>query len=249
MFTPSDRQRVQDRVLALAAADRRVVAGAVVGSLAVDEGDRWSDLDLAFGVADGTPLAEVLEPWTAVVSNDLGGTHLFDLPHGPSLYRVFLLPGCLQFDLSFTPAAEFGAIGPHFRLLFGRAIERPAPELQPAGDVVGYAAHHAVRALICIERGRYWQAEYWISALRNNALSLACRARGLPSVYAKGVDRLPPDIRNAAAGAFVRTLDRDDLSRALHVAIDALLREAKGLHADGDRIEALLRGLVVDGNG
>ncbi len=32
--------------------------------------------------------------------------------------------------------------------------------------------HHAVRARICIERGRYWQAEYWIS----DALLTALRA-------------------------------------------------------------------------
>jgi hypothetical protein len=45
VFSVEDRQRVHDRVLELAAADDRVVAGAVVGSLA-DGGDRWSDLDL-----------------------------------------------------------------------------------------------------------------------------------------------------------------------------------------------------------
>jgi hypothetical protein len=32
--------------------------------------------------------------------------HLFDLPFLSSLYRVFLLPGSLQVDLSFTPAAD-----------------------------------------------------------------------------------------------------------------------------------------------
>jgi hypothetical protein len=32
--------------------DERVVAGAAVGSLAVDGGDRFSDLDLTFGIAD-----------------------------------------------------------------------------------------------------------------------------------------------------------------------------------------------------
>jgi hypothetical protein len=48
MFSIDDRNRVRDRMLALAASDPRVVAGAVVGSLALHEGDRWSDLDLTF---------------------------------------------------------------------------------------------------------------------------------------------------------------------------------------------------------
>jgi hypothetical protein len=45
MFDITDRHRVRDRVLDLASSDARVVAGAVLGSLAREEGDRWSDLD------------------------------------------------------------------------------------------------------------------------------------------------------------------------------------------------------------
>ncbi len=63
VFSVEDRQRVHDRVLELAAEDDRIVAGAVVGSLS-DGGDRWSDLDLTFALADGLPSAEVLAEWT-----------------------------------------------------------------------------------------------------------------------------------------------------------------------------------------
>jgi hypothetical protein len=63
VFSVEDRQRVHDRVLELAAEDERVVAGAVVGSLA-DGGDRWSHLDLTFALADGLPSADVLDEWT-----------------------------------------------------------------------------------------------------------------------------------------------------------------------------------------
>ena len=48
MFSTQDRDRIRERVLQLAASDARVVAGAVVGSLAHGGGDRWSDLDLTF---------------------------------------------------------------------------------------------------------------------------------------------------------------------------------------------------------
>ena len=41
MFSVSDRDRIRDRVLQLATSDTRVVAGAVVGSLALGKGDRW----------------------------------------------------------------------------------------------------------------------------------------------------------------------------------------------------------------
>src|SRR5512141_3432940 len=99
MFSLSDRDRIRDYVLELAASDARVVSGAAVGSLALGGGDRWSDLDLTFAVADEFPIFEVLEDWTRKIADELGGTHLFDLPRDATIYRVFLLPGCLQFDL------------------------------------------------------------------------------------------------------------------------------------------------------
>ena len=61
VFSIEDRDRVREHVLALAEADPRVVAAAVVGGLADGAGDRWSDLDLTFAVADTVPLDDVLE--------------------------------------------------------------------------------------------------------------------------------------------------------------------------------------------
>ena len=131
----------------------------MVGSLALSEGDSWSDFDLTFGVADNVPLGEVLADWTRTLVQEFDAAQLFDLSAGASIYRVFLLPGCLQFDLSFTPASEFGATGPKFKLLSGVAVEKPQVQPTPAQELFGYAVHHAVRARICIERGRSWQAE------------------------------------------------------------------------------------------
>ena len=216
MFTVADRERVRDLVLELAATDERVVAGAVVGSLAQGDGDRWSDLDLTFAVADGVPVPEVLDDWTRSLVAELDAVRLFDLPSGPSIYRVFLLPGCLQFDLSFTPASAFGARTPKFRLLFGEAVERPNVPPPDPHELFGYAAHHALRARFCIERGRYWQAEYWTSAVRDYALHLACRARGLPANEGRGFDDLPADVRARFTDALIVSLDRAELLRALN---------------------------------
>ena len=46
MFTVEQRDALRERVLKLAGDDGRVVAGAAVGSLAIDGGDRFSDVDL-----------------------------------------------------------------------------------------------------------------------------------------------------------------------------------------------------------
>ncbi len=240
MFSINDRDRVRDHVLQRATADTRVVAGAVVGSLALDEGDRWSDLDLTFAVADHLPVADVLADWTRDLVETFDAVQLFDLPSGTTIYRVFLLPGCLQFDLSFTPASQFGPRGPKFRLLFGRSVEKPlAPP--PAHELFGYAVHHALRARFCIERGRFWQAEYWIGGVRDYALSLACRRRGLPAQYGRGFDELPADVRNLFLKALVTSLEREELLRALGYAVEGLLGEADEVQELRAKVEPQLR--------
>jgi len=245
MFSIQDRNHVRDHVLQLAASDARVVAGAVVGSLALGEGDRWSDLDLTFAVADDVSVFEVLEDWTRNIVATFDATHLFDLPSGASIYRVFLLPGCLQFDLSFTPASRFGASGPKFRLLFGSSVEKPYAEPPAAKELFGYAVHHVLRARFCIERARYWEAEYWISSARDLALSLACRARGLPAFYGRGFDALPTAVHETFIDTLVTSLERDELLRALSLVIAGLLSQADEIRELASRVEPQLRELTA----
>jgi hypothetical protein len=245
MFTVEERDRVRDRILALAQEDSRVVAGAMIGSMAQGNGDRWSDLDLGFGVADGVPLAEVLDDWTATLERELDAAHLFDLERLSSIYRVFLFPGCLQVDLSFTPASEFGALGPRFRVLFGQAVERSHLEPPTAQYLFGMGAHHAVRAHSCVVRGRLWQAEYWISELRHLALSLACHRRGLEAVEGRGYEQLPAEVLKRFEGALVRSVDGEELLRALERAIGGLLQEADEVPELASKVQAQLRALVA----
>jgi hypothetical protein len=226
VFSVEDRDRARDHVLELAETDGRVVAAAVVGGLADGAGDRWSDLDLTFAVDDGVAVAEVLEDWTQAVAAGLDAVHLFDLPAGAAIYRVFLLPGCLQVDLSFAPASAFGARGPRFRLLFGSAVELPQAPPASANDVFGLGVHHAVRARFSIERGRRWQAEHWISGVRDQALLLACRRRGLEGSYGRRFDDLPEDVLAACDSALVRSLEPEELLRALASAISVLQLES-----------------------
>src|SRR5688572_4445167 len=170
MYSIQERNLVRDRVLQLASSDPRVVAGAVVGSLALGEGDRWSDLDLTFAVADDISMFDVLEDWTRTIVTEFDAIHLFDLPSGTTIYRVFLLPGCLQFDLSCTPAADFGALGPKFRLLFGETVARPfAPRLRQESQGVeerprplpGSTRGAGAAPLDLHQRGRARRADAW----------------------------------------------------------------------------------------
>jgi hypothetical protein len=226
VFTVEQRDALRERLLRLAKEDERVVAGAAVGSLAVDGGDRFSDLDLTFGVSEHARVADVLADWTRTLVDELDAVHLTDLERDPTIYRVFLLPDALQFDLSLTPAARFRPAGPRFRLLFGETagdLEASRPPL--AGDLFGWGVIYALHARACIERGRLWQAEHYVGAVRDHALSLACLREGLPAVQARGYDELSADTLARLDDAHVGAVEPDALRKALAASVRALLRE------------------------
>ena len=228
MFTVEQRDALRERLLALAQEDERVVAGAAVGSLALGEGDRFSDLDLTFGVRDGLAVAEVLDDWTRTLVDEAGAVQLADLVRAPTTYRVFLLPDALQFDLSMTPAAEFRPAGPRWRTLFGEtAAGETAPTPPDAGELFGWGVIYALHSRACIERGRLWQAEHYVGAVRDHALSLACLREGLPAVQARGYDDLSAETLARFADAHVTAFTPAALRAALAAAVQALVREGE----------------------
>ena len=76
----------------------------------------------------------------------------------------------------------------------------------PQDQLVGLCWHHVLHADAAIARGRGWQAEFYISALRDHAMELACARLGLPAIYARGVDKLPTEILTTFEAALVRAL-------------------------------------------
>ncbi len=128
MFTPEERTRLRDALIAAARADPRITGAALTGSASVGAEDRWSDIDLALGVAGGADAGRVIADWTDRMYQSCGAVHHLDVYRGDTLFRVFLLASTLQVDIAFWPAAEFGAYGPTFRLLFGTANP---PRLRP----------------------------------------------------------------------------------------------------------------------
>jgi hypothetical protein len=259
MFTVEQRDALHERVLMLAHEDERIVAGAAVGSLAVDGGDRFSDLDLTFGVAEQARVADVLADWTHTLIEELAAVQLAELERGPITYRVFLLPDLLQLDLSMAPAATFRPVGPRFRLLFGETAaggsEGPAPSAAGdlflptpavAEDIFGWGVISAVYARTCIERGRVWQAEHYVGAVRDHALSLACLRRGLPAVQARGYDDLSTETLARFEDAHICTVEPRALRAALAGSVRALMRE--GAQARLPHAEVIAERLAELGN-
>jgi hypothetical protein len=243
MFTVQQRDALLGRVLALGEQDERVVAGAVVGSLAFDEGDRFSDVDLTFGVADHVEVAEVLTDWTRTLVDEFDAVPLADLERGPITYRVFLVSDALQLDLSMSPAGQFRPAGPRFRLVFGAtAAEGPeASARRVVGDlfiatpsvpedIFGWGVIYALHARACIERGRTWQAEHYVGAVRDHTLALACLREELPAAQARSYDDLSAETLARFEGTHVGALEPRALRAALGACVLALMHEGVEAH-------------------
>jgi predicted nucleotidyltransferase len=79
MFTAEERDGIRDPLLERARADHRITGAALTGSAALGTQDRWSDIDLFFGVEVGLEPRDVLGEWSDFVYAELGAVHHFDL--------------------------------------------------------------------------------------------------------------------------------------------------------------------------
>ena len=244
MFTVADRERIRSELLAFARTDPHLTGGALTGSAAAGAEDQWSDIDLAFGVAEAAEIPQVLSNWTSRLYQHYGALHHFDVHAGAWTYRVFLLANTLQVDLAFAPAGEFGARAPTFRLIFGRAAERPHVIPPSAESLIGNTWLYAIHARSSIARGRPWQAEYMVSAMRDHVLALACLRLGAPVREGRGMDLLAKEVTQPLEEALVRRIDRSEISRALGVVSERLLVEMRMVDEGlASRLEPAIREL------
>src|SRR3989442_6922993 len=229
MFTPEERDALRSELLLRARSDPRMTGGALTGSASVADEDRWSDIDLAFGVRESERIREVLEDFTSYMREAHGALEHLDVLRDPWIYRVFLMRSTLQVDLAFAPAAHFRARARTFKLVFGEAAE-PSHVADPdPRELIGYAWLYALHGRSSIARGRRWQAEYMIGLMREQVLSLACVRLGLPAREGRGTDQLPDEVTRPLEAALIGGLERADLVRAFAAATEGLIREIRSL--------------------
>ena len=247
MFTPESRVRMLRALIRRADEDPDVTGAVLLGSSATGDADRWSDLDVGFAVAWSASVADVAGRWTAALEAEPGVVHHWDLPVGDSaVVRVFLLPDGLELDLNFYAEGELVRRGPAWQPVFGDFEDfgedggwTTPPAAGP--NAVGLTWHHVLHARTCIERGRFWQAEYWIGQARAHIIELACTRFGYQTVYAKGAHLLPTEATEPLEPTLVRSLDPAELRRALAATAEAFDRELR--HHDpalADRLRPLV---------
>ncbi len=217
------RNQLRAHLLEIAQQDPAICAAAITGSGATGAEDAYSDIDLAFAVFADLPAT--LDAWTRRMYGEHHALHHLDFPAGAWLYRVFLLPGPLQVDLAFVPREEFRPLAPSFRLIFGEAQPIQEPPLPSVDALIGFAWLYAIHVRTSIARTHLWQAEYMLSGLRNQGLSLACLRHGLPAVHGRGYARLPAEVTQPWEATLPASLAGPELARAFRAAISCLQTE------------------------
>lgn len=223
MYSIEERKRVQDFLITKAKADQRISDAAIVGSESIGANDQWSDIDLSFGIKEGFSISKVIDDWTSILETECSAGQLLDVTYQNSIFRVFLLPNCLQIDLSFTPASKFGAITDNFLLLFGQQKETSKQQPPNPQDVYGYALLYTLKIKRAIERTRYWQAFHYLNTCRQYVQQLACLKHQITPFDAKGFDDLPLALLSNLQRTIPQSIEEEDLRMALDCIVECLI--------------------------
>ena len=228
LFTPDDRTRLRDAMVAQAEANPQFSGAALVGSAARGAEDAWSDIDLVLQLAPAADEEQAVADWTAWMRAQAEVADTMDVFAGGGVrYRVYLLASSLQVDVSFWPHDEFRATEPGFRLLFGTPAEPtdPPPAATDAEAAIGMGWLHALHARSSIARQRSWQAVQMLDELQRTTLQLAAARHGLNPWHAREVDRLPAEVLDAMAQARATGLETEELRRSLRALTVAFAHE------------------------
>ena len=242
MFSPDERDALRRQLLERARRDERISGGAITGSASRDAMDRWSDVDLAFGVHAADELVPVLDDFTRHMREVHTAVDTVDVRREPWIYRVFLLPSSLQVDLAFAPASDFGALAPTFKLMFGSANEGRTLASRDPREVLGYGWLYALHVRSSIARSRPWQALYMLNQMRDHIVTLACLSADLPASEGRGVDDLPGSIKQELEAAVPHSLAEADLRSAFGAASEELVVQARAVDLElATRLEPVIR--------
>jgi predicted nucleotidyltransferase len=229
LYTPEERDRIARQLTELLTTDERIARAELSGSGVNGYADRWSDVDLTVTVGEGTDQQAVADDWIERVYDALPVVHHFAVSFGEEHVRGFLLENLLEIDIGFRPAA---------------AAEGEWPGPDPASEA-GFAWHDVLHAAVAVARGRPWRAQYYVGVVRWRTLALATDRLGLTFSEFKGVDDLPAELRAALADTLPRSLEPDELLRALRAAMDAFLDELRQTQPQlADRLAAPLAEFV-----
>jgi predicted nucleotidyltransferase len=239
-YSAAERASVQSTLIDQFARDERVEGVLVVGSGAEGFADEYSDLDLAVVVRAGEPAAFALE-WAARLESELPVVHRFGDDRGEAGYVIgLLLEDFLEVDIGFLRMDQMAERGMPWAIVFDRSgeVERRQRSLAPASEdaeqayrrIVDGIWHWITHGRVAIARGNVLLALTDLDEVRTAILRVAAIRRGIG--HRKHFDRLPSEVRDRVERSLPRSLEPQELARALAAAAHAFFAEARALEAD-----------------
>ena len=249
------------------AADPRVRAVCVFGSLGRGNWDAYSDLDLDVVVVDGLKLdpAEELARLCADLA-PLGEAAALIIPTGPDAGDVVLRSG-RELSVRYHPLAATspniidglvclaGSLDLAAIIAAGRANLAAQPREEPLGRLLDRCVRAAVEADAAVRRGRPWTALELLHRMRALLMTVYGQSRGRPrpegafqaeaapelqARLARGVPSFEPAAMRAALSALLEVLEQDL----------AVLSNGQAALSDGQRaLVALVRAGLADADG
>lgn len=225
MFTQQERDKIRNAILEKARGDLRLSGGAITGSVVVGKEDRWSDIDLAFGVIGQDKVESILSDFSQFMYDNYDCYHHLDVFSGEWIYRVFFLKNTLQVDIAFVQDQQFRARAPSFKLVFGKSLEPLYTKPRQVDVLAGWTWLYAFHVRSSFARKKYWQTEYYISGMRDYVFSMMCLRHNLPTSDGRGIDSLPNDLKASLEPGLVKSLEPEELYRAFDKTTDVFLLE------------------------
>jgi hypothetical protein len=232
-------QRVLRAIATFYAADPRVLAVTVFGSLGRGDWDDFSDLDLDVVLADGVRVDPVpeLERLCATLA-PIGEHPAIIVADGPDEGHV-VLESLLGLSIRYHPLATTNlAIVDSLCMLCGRisleairAAGSARSTTPPASDLLARCVREALAVDIQLQRGRLWWAIECLHSLRGLLVALFARTHGggrpLATFCAQATDTLQTQL-----GATLTHYSVASTRDAFRAALDLLEHDLPALTAD-----------------
>lgn len=239
-YSPTTREAILNRLLAVLQNDKRISGLLIVGSGAEGFEDAHSDIDLCAVTTLAADVRPAFQEWGVKIHKMLPMFHSLESPRAPNVYLwVFLLENFLEIDLCFLCLDDLRATRNRWKTVFDRSgrIEsimrstwenRPKPNLEEVYRYrLGSIWHYVKHAVVAVQRNQPWRAVYELEQIRNQTIELRGLRDELETKRFRHVDQMSEDFLIGLERTLVLSLSEVDIMNALKTATTCFFREAR----------------------
>jgi hypothetical protein len=238
-FTPDERQHTLDWLLADLHADERVAGVVIAGSGAFGFRDKLSDIDICVVVLCEDNRVAVYEDWRERVRESFSILHLCETSNPIVRSAFLLLAGFLGVDAFFVSLDNLHARRARWRVAWDRTEKvneimlrtwenRKRPDVSDQYvERLDYVWHRIIPCVVAVKRGWLLEALDHLATLRTQATDLAFLSEGVEERHHRQMGQLPAAFLSRLEKSLPRSLDPEEILRALRITMDCFFEPAR----------------------